>query len=77
MKTNNRKYSNDFVAAVIADLIRSDFRYAKVGRAYGIDRRLIDSWYRRFEEKEKRNLYDWNQIRSDVASRLSTTDVSK
>lgn len=51
LSNKNQSYTPDFRIAVVKEKLNSDVSYHELGRKYGINRCVIQSWVHKYEEK--------------------------
>lgn len=51
LKRENNSYTSDFRIAVVKEKLNSNVSYSELGRKYGINKSVIQSWVYKYEEK--------------------------
>jgi transposase len=65
-RKNNNSYTPDFRIALVKEKLNSNISYAELGRKYGINKCVIQSWVYKYEEKGEEALKTDSRGRAGV-----------
>lgn len=80
LSNKNQSYTPDFRIAVVKEKLNSDVSYHELGRKYGINRCVIQSWVHKYEERGEAALMTDSRGRAGAGrppKSASKTNVSK
>ena len=79
-KSKNNSYTPDFRIAVVNEKLNSNISYGELGRKYGINKCVIQSWVYKYEKDGESALKTDNRGRAGVGrppKRINKTAISK